>query len=134
MIVISMFLRVFCCSDLGIPYYGTQQPGRHHIFGKSTTRPLLPCNSENHGTKADLSMVNAGRGNKGVLGTSGSPAAEVAAWHDGDRGLMTHGAEHDTNVQQGQEDIATRLWNSSTRWCVVKLLLGDGGARRRRSA
>ena len=24
MIIISMFLRVFCCSDLGIPYYGTQ--------------------------------------------------------------------------------------------------------------
>jgi len=25
MIMISMFLCVFCCSDLGIPYYGTQQ-------------------------------------------------------------------------------------------------------------
>ena len=48
--------------------------------------------------------------------------------HDGDRELMTHGAEHDTNVQQGKGGIATRLWISSARRCLAKLLLGDGGA------
>ena len=36
MIVVSVFLCVFYCSDLGIPYYGTQQMPTQAVFSSVT--------------------------------------------------------------------------------------------------
>ena len=69
-------LRACCCSWLASACCGSAGGSRHREGIESTTRPLLPCNSEGSRREGRFQQGETGRGNKGNLGTGGSPAAE----------------------------------------------------------
>ena len=52
-----------------------QASGKRHIFGKGTTRPLLPCDSGRTWHEGRSQQGERRKGKGGKLGTGGSPTA-----------------------------------------------------------